>query len=83
MSRRSSISERRDDILESVKAAESPKRDEARQSRQRSLTQRGYYYMLERKLEFFAKETSAFRRAIYVMADDAKSDKSKLEIRYG
>ena len=36
--------------------------------------------MLEKKLEFFAKETSAFRRAIDVTADDAKADKSKLEI---
>ena len=36
--------------------------------------------MLEKKLAFFVKETSAFRRAIDVMADDAKADKSKLEI---
>ena len=43
------------------KAAESTGRDEARQ---RSFTQRGYHYMLERKLSSFKKEMTEFKKAI-------------------
>ena len=64
MSRRSSISERRDDILESVKAEESPKCDEARQSRQRLLTQHGYLMCKKGKFNFFAKKKVPFKERL-------------------